>query len=235
MAGSKGPEMPRHGKRYRADQDKTDRDKALPLEQAVEHVRSFGNTKFDQTIEICMHLGIDAKQADQLVRGSMALPHGIGKTKRVVAFCGPEKVDDAKAAGAVEAGGDDLVKKIQDGWMEFDVAIASPEMMRQVSKLGRVLGPRGLMPSPKSGTVTQDIAGAVKEYAAGKVEFRNDSGGNVHGGIGKMSFQTQQLVENAQTFIDTITKLKPSAAKGQYVKKASISGTMTPGVRIAIE
>ena len=227
--------MPRHGKRYRADQDKTDRDKTLPLEQAVEHVRSFGNTKFDQTVEICMHLGIDAKQADQLVRGSMALPHGIGKTKRVVAFCGPEKMDDAKGAGAIEAGGDDLVKKIQDGWMEFDVAVASPEMMRQVSKLGRVLGPRGLMPSPKSGTVTQDVAGAVKEYAAGKVEFRNDSGGNVHGGIGKLSFETKQLVDNAQTFIDAITKLKPSATKGQYIKRISISGTMTPGINVAVE
>ena len=227
--------MPRQGKRYRADQEKTDRDKALPLDQAVEHVRSFGNTKFDQTVEICMHLGIDAKQADQLVRGSMALPHGIGKTKRVVAFCGPEKVDDAKGAGAIEAGGDDLVKKIQDGWMEFDVAVASPEMMRQVSKLGRVLGPRGLMPSPKSGTVTQDVAGAVKEYAAGKVEFRNDSGGNVHGGIGKLSFETKQLVDNAQTFIDAITKLKPSATKGQYIKRISISGTMTPGINVAVE
>ena len=227
--------MPRQGKRYRADQEKTDSEAAFPLSEAIGKVKSFGGAKFDQTVEICMHLGVDAKQADQLVRGSLALPHGIGKTKRVVAFCGPDKVDAAKDAGAIEAGGDELVKKIQDGWMEFDVAIASPEMMRQVSRLGRVLGPRGLMPSPKSGTVTPDVAQAVTEYAAGKVEFRNDSGGNVHGVVGKQSFEPEKLVENAQTFIDAITKLKPAATKGQYVKKITVSATMTPGVRVEVE
>ena len=227
--------MPRHGKRYRADQENVARDAVLPLAEALDKVKSFGQTKFEQTVEICMHLGIDAKQADQLVRGSVALPHGIGKAKRVVAFCGPEKVEAAQQAGAIEAGGDELIKKIQDGWMEFDVAVASPEMMRQVSRLGRVLGPRGLMPSPKSGTVTPNVAEAVREYAAGKVEFRNDSGGNIHGIIGKQSFETEKLVDNARTFIDTITRLKPSAAKGQYLKKITVTATMSPGVQVAID
>ena len=227
--------MPRHGKRYRADQGKIESKESLPLPGAIEKIQSLGKVKFDQTIEICMHLGIDAKQADQLVRGSLALPHGIGKTKRVVAFCGADKVEQAKEAGAIEAGGEDLVQKIQDGWMEFDVAVASPEMMRLVSRLGRVLGPRGLMPSPKSGTVTPDVGKAVRDYAAGKVEFRNDSGGNVHGIIGKQSFERDKLVENAQAFIATIMKLKPSAAKGQYLKKISISATMTPGVSVAYD
>ena len=227
--------MPRHGKRYRADQENVARDAVLPLAEALAKVKSFGQTKFEQTVEICMHLGIDAKQADQLVRGSVALPHGIGKAKRVVAFCGPEKVEAAIQAGAVEAGGDELIEKIQNGWMEFDVAVASPEMMRQVSRLGRVLGPRGLMPSPKSGTVTPNVADGVRDYAAGKVEFRNDSGGNIHGIIGKQSFETEKLVDNARTFIDTITRLKPSAAKGQYLKKITVTATMSPGVQVAID
>ena len=227
--------MPRHGKRYRADQEKIDREKAVPLPEAVAKVKGLSTVKFDQTVEICMHLGIDAKQADQLVRGSLALPHGIGKTKRVVAFCGADKVDGAKEAGAVEAGGDELIKKIQDGWLEFDVAVASPEMMRQVSRLGRLLGPRGLMPSPKSGTVTPNVADAVTEYAAGKVEFRNDSGGNVHSIIGKQSFDDEKLVDNARAFMDTIQKLKPTAAKGQYVKRITLSATMTPGVPVVAD
>jgi large subunit ribosomal protein L1 len=179
-------------------------------------------------------LGIDPKQADQLVRGSISLPHGIGKTKRVIAFCPDDKVDDAKSTGAVEAGGEDLVKKIEGGWMEFDVAVATPDMMKVISKLGRVLGPRGLMPSPEAGTVTPDIATAVRDYAAGKVEFRNDSGGNVHAVIGKQSFDDQKLVENARHFIGVIEKMKPAAAKGQYVKKISMSGTQTPGVLVTV-
>jgi large subunit ribosomal protein L1 len=225
--------MPRHGKRYRSDLEAHQVDNVLTLDDAIAKVKTFGKSKFDQTIEICLHLGIDAKQADQAVRGAIALPHGIGKTKRVVAFCKPEQVDDCKANGAVEAGGEELVKKIEDGWMEFDVAVASPDMMRVCSKLGRVLGPRGLMPSPKSGTVTPKVVEAVKEYAAGKVEFRNDSGGNVHGVIGKQSFEVQQLKDNATTFIDNIVKMRPTATKGQYIKKITISGTMTPGVQIA--
>lgn len=227
--------MAKQGKRYRADLETVDLDKKYPLAEAIEKVKNFRKTKFDQTIELCLFLGIDTKQADQAVRGAVSLPHGIGKAKRVVAFCTADKVDACKESGAVEAGGDELVKKVEGGWMEFDVAIASPDMMRVVSRLGRVLGPRGLMPSPKSGTVTPHVADAVKEYAAGKVEFRNDPTGNIHGAIGKHSFETEKLVENAQAFIDHIVRLRPSSAKGLYVKKVSISGTMTPGVIVAYE
>ncbi len=224
--------MPRKFKRYRADSEKVDKNKAYPLSEAVSIVKSFNNVKFDQSVELCMHLGVDPRQADQIVRGAVSLPHGIGASKRVIAFCPPDKVDDAKAAGATEAGGEELVKKVEEGWMDFDVAIADPAMMRFVGKLGRALGPRGLMPSPKAGTVTPDVANAVKEYAAGKLEFRTDAGGNVHAVVGKQSFENDKLVDNAQHFINTIEKMKPAAAKGQYVKKISLSATMTPGVTI---
>ena len=226
--------MPKLTKRYRGDMKLIKQAKAMPLDQAVEQVKSFKKVKFDQAIEICMHLGIDPKQADQMIRGATSLPHGIGKSKRVIAFCGADKVGEAKEVGAVEAGGQELVKKVEDGWMEFDVAVATPDMMRVVSKLGKVLGPKGLMPSPKSGTVTPNVVQAVKEYAAGKIEFRNDSGGNIHTVIGKQSFDSQQLVENATAFIEVITKMKPAAVKGQYVKKVTLSGTMTPGVQVAL-
>lgn len=226
--------MPKLVKRLRADHEGWDASKPLPLADAVAKVKTFKDAKFDQSVDVCVHLGIDPKQADQMVRGALSLPHGIGKTKRVIAFCSADKVDQAKQAGASEAGGPELVKKIEDGWMDFDVAVASPDMMKIVSKLGRTLGPRGLMPSPKSGTVTPKVAEAVKEYAAGKVEFRNDAGGNVHAIVGKKSFDAQKLVENAQTFIDTIQKMRPSAAKGHYVKKIVLSATMTPGVQVEI-
>lgn len=224
--------MPYQGKRYRADAEGWDREGVYPLKDAVARIKQFKPAKFDQTINIVLHLGIDAKQADQAVRGSVSLPHGIGKSKRVIAFCREDLTAAAKEAGAVEAGGEDLVKKIEGGWTEFDVAIASPDMMRVVSRLGKTLGPKGLMPSPKAGTVTPQVAQAVKEYAAGKVEFRNDAGGNVHAVIGKLSFDAKKLEENAQAFIDTIVRMKPSAAKGVYVKKVAISGTMTPGVHV---
>lgn len=220
------------GKRYRSDAESLGEAAPMPLEQAIDKIRNFKKTKFDQSVEICMHLGIDPKQADQLVRGSIALPNGIGKTKRVVAFCPDDQVEACKAAGAIEAGNDDLIKKVEEGWMDFDVAVATPDVMRVVSKLGRVLGPRGLMPSPKSGTVTPKVAEAVAEYSAGKVEFRNDSGGNVHAIIGKQSFDTDKLSENARAFMSTIERLKPQAAKGNYIKKVSLSGTMTPGVQV---
>lgn len=226
--------MPKLGKRFRADIEAWDRDIAVSLEEAIGRIKSFKKAKFDQSVELCVHLGIDPKHADQLVRGAIALPHGVGKTKRVVAFCREDMVEAAKAAGAVEAGGDELVKRVEDGWMEFDVAVASPDMMRVVSRLGKVLGPKGLMPSPKSGTVTPKVADAVKEYAAGKLEYRNDSGGNVHAVIGKHSFDANKLIENAQAFIETIHRVKPSAAKGLYVKKISLSCTMSPGVLVKI-
>ncbi len=226
--------MPSNAKRYLDDRKKVDPQTAYPLSEAVDKVKSFSKTKFDPSVEICMHLGIDPRQADQIVRGSTSLPHGVGKSKRVIAFCADEKVDAAKAAGAVEAGGAELVKKIEGGWMDFDVAVAEPPMMKVISTLGRTLGPRGLMPSPKAGTVTPDIEQAVTEYAAGKVEFRNDSGGNVHAVIGKQSFDKQQLQENAEFFINTIQKMRPSTTKGHYIKKVSLSATMSPGVTVAI-
>ncbi len=206
----------------------------LPLKDAVAALKKFKGPKFDQTVEICFTLGIDSTQADQLIRGAVALPHGVGKSKRVIAFCGSDDVAAAKEAGAVEAGADDLVKKVSDGWMDFDVAVASPDMMKIVSRLGRQLGPRGLMPTPKAGTVTTDIVKAVREYSAGKVEYRNDKGGNVQAAVGRMSFSDDHLHDNIDFFIQTILKAKPSSTKGTFVKKVTISGTMTPGVRIAV-
>lgn len=206
----------------------------LPATEAFKTLKSFKGPKFDQTVEVCYHLGIDPKQADQALRGSVSLPHGVGKTARVVCFCGADKVEAAKAAGAVEAGGEDLVEKITGGWMDFQVAVASPDMMRIVSKLGKVLGPKGLMPSPKAGTVTPDVVTAVKEYAAGKVEYRNDDTGNVHCVIGKMSFPAEKLADNFNHFHQVIERSRPSSVKGVYVKKVVVSGTMTPGIQIAV-
>lgn len=205
---------------------------ALPPAEAVAALKKFKGPKFDQTVNVVMHLGIDVKQADQTIRGSIALPKGIGKSKRVVAFCGVDKVKPAMEAGAVKAGADDLVAEIEKGWMDFDVAVATPDMMRVVSKLGKVLGPKGLMPSPKAGTVTADVVQAVREYSAGKLEYRNDTGGNVHGVIGKMSFKDVDLVENLTHFIAAIEKLKPQASKGVYIKRIVISASMTPGVQV---
>ena len=202
--------------------------------EAIAALRKFKATKFDQTVNVVFHLGIDPKAADQALRGSIALPHGIGKTARVIAFCGSDKVAAAKAAGAIEAGSDDLVAKVEGGWMDFDVAIASPDMMRVVSKLGKVLGPKGLMPSPKAGTVTPNVAEAVKEYAAGKQEYRNDDGGNIHGVIGKLSFKDDQLLDNLNAFVQTILKAKPASSKGLYVKKCVVAACMSPGVPVAV-
>lgn len=224
--------MPLHGKRYRADLETVQQKTALPLPDAVAKLKGFKKTKFDQSVDIVIHLGIDTKQADQNLRGAVALPHGVGATKRVVAFCSADQVEACKQAGAIEAGGEELIKKVEGGWMDFDVAVASPDMMRIVSKLGRVLGPKGLMPSPKSGTVTPQIIQAVREYAAGKVEFRTDTGGNIQASVGKISFDAVKITENAQAFIDHIVRLRPATAKGQYVKKISLSGTMTPGVLV---
>ena len=218
-------------KRYKKESQQLSKE-ALGLSEAVEKVKSFKSAKFDQSIECVVQLGIDPKQADQLVRGSISLPNGIGKQKKVIAFCEDTDVEAARKAGAVEAGCDELIKKVSDGWMDFDVAIASPKVMGKVGKLGRVLGPQGKMPSPKNGTVTMDVVTAVAEFAAGKVEFRNDHGGNVHVVIGKQSFETQKLEENFEAFISHIKKIKPAAAKGTYIKKMCISATMSPGITI---
>ena len=206
----------------------------VPLAEAVRIIKSFGGTKFDATVELVMHLGIDPKQADQALRGSLSLPHGIGVARKVIAFCEGEDVDRAKEAGAIEAGSDELVQKIQDGWLDFDVAVATPPMMKVVSRLGRVLGPQGKMPSPKAGTVIDDIVGAVGEFVAGKVEYRNDDGGNLHVAVGKVSFEDTQLVENIDAFFGHIKRRRPTSTKGAYIKKVSLSATMSPAVQVAV-
>ena len=224
--------MAKQSKRY-INQLKAVPNEATSLADAVAKVKGF-TAKFDQSIECVVNLGIDPKQADQLVRGAISLPHGIGKQKKVVAFCEDSDVEAAKKAGAIEAGSDELVKKITDGWMDFDVAIASTKVMGKVGKLGRVLGPQGKMPSPKNGTVTNDVVTAVGEFAAGKVEFKNDAGGNVHVIVGRQSFDAQKLVENIDAFINQIKKMKPSTSKGTYIKKMCISATMSPGVEVVV-
>jgi len=205
----------------------------LSVSKAVEVLKDFATTKFDQTVEIHMRLGIDPKQADQIIRGSLVLPHGIGRTQRVVVFAKGDLADAAQEAGADEVGQEELAQKIKGGWLDFDVCIAAPDMMGLVGPLGRTLGPRGLMPSPRAGTVTADVARVVQEYKAGKVEFRNDSGGNVHVVVGKLSFDNQRLEENTQAFINHIDGLKPAAVRGTYVRGVSLSATMSPGVPVA--
>jgi len=225
--------MKAKSKRYKAEAKQVGKE-ALNLDAAIEKIKSFKSVKFDQTIEFVVQLGIDPKQADQLVRGSLSLPHGVGKQKRVIAFCADEDVEAAKEAGAIEAGTDALIQKITDGWMDFDVAVASPRVMGKAGKLGRILGPQGKMPSPKNGTVTDDVPTAVSEFTAGKIEFRNDAGGNVHAVVGKQSFDKKKLVENIEAFVSHIKKVKPTAAKGTYIKKACVSATMSPGVQVSI-
>lgn len=221
--------MGRRSKRYQRDSKDLTED-ALGLTEAVRKIKSFSSTKFDQSVDCVVHLGIDSKQADQTIRGAINLPHGIGKSRKVIAFCEDSEIEAAKAAGAVEAGSDALVKKIQDGWLEFDVAVASPKVMGKVGKLGKVLGPQGKMPSPKNGTVTMEVIQAVKDFAAGKVEFRNDAGGNVHAVVGKVSFEEKKLADNIEAFVSHIKKMKPSGTKGTYIKKVCISATMSPSI-----
>lgn len=229
------PRSPRNrhaGRRMRENLEHVAQDQLTP-EEAVAVLKKFKGPKFDQTVEVCLHLNIDPKHADQAIRGSIALPKGIGKSKRVVAFCTPDIAKKALEAGALKAGGEELVAEIEKGFMDFDVAVASPDMMRVISKLGRVLGPKGLMPSPKSGSVTKDVPAAVKEFAAGKVEYRNDKGGNIHAVVGKMSFKDADLVENLTFFIDMISASRPSSIKGRFIKKITVKGTMTPSVFIS--
>jgi large subunit ribosomal protein L1 len=205
----------------------------VPLHEALRVLKGFGNTKFNQTVEVSTHLGIDPKQTDQNVRGSVALPHGIGKTVRVAVFAQGENAEKARAAGADIVGADDLAQQVKAGNMDFDVALATPDVMGIVGPLGRVLGPRGLMPSPRSGTVTTDIAAAVREFKAGKIEFRNDKGGNVAVPVGKIEFTEEQLIDNITTFLNYLRSLKPAAAKGTYIRSITISATMSPGIRVS--
>ncbi|MBW8015998.1 MAG: 50S ribosomal protein L1 [Planctomycetes bacterium] len=220
-------------KRYKKDSENSSQE-VFGISDGVKKLKGFGTTKFDQTVELVMHLGIDPKHADQMIRGAIALPNGIGKSRKVIAFCEDSEVEAALAAGACEAGSDELVQKITDGWMDFDVAIASPRLMGKVGKLGRVLGPQGKMPSPKNGTVTAEVVKAVGEFAAGKVEFRNDSGGNIHAIVGKLSFDDGKLRENIDTFIAHIKHAKPSSVKGVYIKKVAISATMSPSILLNV-
>jgi large subunit ribosomal protein L1 len=221
-------------KRYKKAAEKAVQD-LLPLDAGIEKLKSFEPTKFDQSVELIFSLGIDAKQADQMIRGSLSLPHGVGKTKRVVAFCPDHLAPLALAAGAIRAGGQELVAAIEkENFTDFDVAVASPDMMRFVGRLGKVLGPKGLMPSPKAGTVTPNVADAVKEYAAGKIEFRNDTGGNIHTVVGKLSFDAAKLADNINAMIAQIRKVKPQTSKGTYFKKVVLKGSMTPAVYLNV-
>jgi large subunit ribosomal protein L1 len=205
------------------------------LEEAVKLLKKLPPPKFDQSVEMHFKLGIDSKQSEQNIRGAISLPAGLGRSRKVVAFCPPELLEDARKAGALEAGGDELVAKIQGGWMDFDVAVAHPQMMQKVAKLGRVLGPQGKMPTPKAGTVGPDVKKLVAEFSAGKVEYRNDAGGNVHTIIGKMSFKEPDLVANALAMVEHIRRLKPASSKGTFVQKVVLSATMMPGLMIDLK
>lgn len=224
--------MPKHSKRYREAAARIDRTLQYSPNEAFDMLKSLPAPKFDETVEIAVRLGIDPRKTDQLVRGAVSLPKGLGKTVKVVVFAEGDKAEAAKAAGADEVGSDDLAAKIQGGWMDFDVVIASPDMMKHVGKLGKVLGPQGKMPSPKSGTVTPNVADAVTEFKAGKVEFRTDAGGNVHAPLGKRSFPTEDLVANLTAFLNHLTGMRPSAVKGTFVRRISVSTTMSPGAFI---
>jgi large subunit ribosomal protein L1 len=220
------------GKKYRKAREEAGSGPSQSLEDAVARVKKAHFAKFDETVEVAMRLGVNPKHADQMVRGTVVLPHGLGVSRRVLVVASGEKVKEAEEAGAEIVGGEDLVDRIQKGFMDFDAVVATPDMMRSVGKLGKVLGPRGLMPNPKTGTVTLEIARAIREIKAGKVEFRVDKTAIVHAPVGKVSFSEERLLENLKTLIDTVLKAKPASAKGKYVKSIAISSTMGPGIRI---
>ena len=223
--------MAKHGKKYRQAAEKVET-RPYALREAIDLAGQVKYVKFDETLEVAMRLGVDPKHADQMVRGTVVLPHGLGTVSRVLVFATGEKVREAEEAGADVVGGDELAKRIEGGWMEFDSVVATPDMMRVVGRLGKVLGPRGLMPNPKAGTVTTDVAKAVQEIKAGKVEFRVDKTGIIHAPVGKLSFGTDQLRDNAEALIGAVLKAKPSAAKGKYVRGVSVSSTMGPGIQV---
>ena len=221
-----------HSKRYNNNFEKINREKEYSLEEAAELLTSFSPPKFDESIEVAINLGIDPKHADQIVRGTVALPNGIGKDIKVLVFAKDDLAEEAIKAGADFVGSDDMVEKVKGGWTGMDVVVATPDMMAEVGKLGKILGPRGLMPNPKTGTVTMDIAKAVTEVKAGKIEFRVEKNGIIHNSIGKVSFSKGKIVENARVFIEAILKAKPQAAKGIYMKKVTITSTMGPGIKL---
>ena len=222
--------MKKHGKKYRAAAEKIEDGRKYDLDSVVAKVKEIAFAKFDETVELTVWLGVDPRKADQLVRGTIVLPHGLGKSKTVLVIAQGDKLREAEEAGADIVGGEDLVNRIKGGWTDFDAVIATPDMMRLVGQLGKVLGPRGLMPNPKTGTVTPDVTTAVKETKAGKVEYRVDKTGVIHVGVGKVSFDADKLRENAKALLDAVVKAKPATAKGKYVKKVNLASTMSPGV-----
>lgn len=222
--------MIKHGKKYRAALEKIEPGRKYSLDTAIAKVKEIAFAKFDETVELTVWLGVDPRKADQLVRGTIVLPHGLGKSKTVLVIAQGDKVREAEEAGADIVGGEDIVNRIKGGWTDFDAVIATPDMMRLVGALGKILGPRGLMPNPKTGTVTFDVATAVKETKAGKVEYRVDKTGVIHVGVGKVSFDSDKLRDNAKTLLDAVVKAKPATAKGKYVKKVNLAATMSPGV-----
>jgi len=224
--------MSKVGKKRKAAQDKVDPEKQYSLEEAMALVKQVNTAKFDASVDLHIRLGVDPRKADQSIRGTVSLPHGTGKTKRVLVFCTPDKEEEAKAAGADYAGLDEFITKVQGGWTDVDVVIAMPQVMAQVGKLGRILGPRGLMPNPKTGTVTVNIADAVGEVKKGKIAFRVDKYGIIHASVGRVSFQPDQLTDNAHELIGTLNKMKPSSAKGTYMRSVTVASTMSPGIKV---
>lgn len=224
----------KHGKKWKAVREKTDRLREYSLSEAIEFLKANAVTKFDETLDIAVNLGIDPKKSDQAVRGAVALPNGLGKKVRILVFAQGEKAREAQEAGADYVGAEDLAQKITEGWLEFDSVVATPDMMKVVGKLGKILGTRGLMPNPKVGTVTMDIARAVKELKAGKVEFRVDKAGILHAPLGKLSFEVEKLMGNTRSFIEAVAKAKPATAKGAYMRKVTLTSTMGQGLKIKI-